>query len=332
MTRPDEDGLIARYLAPIAGAGGLGLLDDAALVTVPEGRELVITADAIVSGIHFLPDDPPASIARKALGINLSDLAAKGADPLGFVLTLALPEDWTEEWLAAFCDALGAASRGSGCALLGGDTVRAGGPLTLSITALGTVPAGRMVRRTGAREGDVIAVTGTIGNATLGLALAREPRPLWAWALEEAATESLVDRYRHPRPRLVIGPALRDHAHAAMDVSDGFSGDLAKMLRASGVGASVDLDRVPLSGPVRAALAAEPLLFEQLVTGGDDYEIVLTASPDDMRALERQAQEVGLPLTVVGVVGAPGSDVTFWRAGRPFDRAGSYTHFEAGHE
>jgi thiamine-monophosphate kinase len=332
MARPDEDGLIARYLAPIAGAGGLGLLDDAALVAVPPGHELVVTADAVVAGIHFLPDDPPASIARKALGVNLSDLAAKGADPLGFMLVLALPDDWREEWLAGFCEALGAASRGSGCALLGGDTVRAAGPLSISITALGTVPAGRMVRRTGAREGDVIGVTGTIGNATLGLALAREPRPPWAWALEADATESLVDRYRHPRPRLVLGPALRDHAHAAMDVSDGFSGDLAKMLRASGVGASVNLDRVPLSGPVRAALAAEPSLFQRLVTGGDDYEILVTASPDDMRALDRRAQEAGLPLTVVGVVGAPGSDVTFWRAGRPFGATRSYTHFEVGHD
>src|SRR3712207_6730691 len=150
MTRPSEDSLIARYFAPLAGEGGLGLLDDAARLRPRPGHDLVVSADALVQDIHFL-DDPPGSVARKALGVNVSDLAAKGADPMGFLLSLALPDDWTEAWLAAFAAGLGAASRDFSCALLGGDTVKATGALTLSVTAIGQVPKGRMVRRTTAQ-------------------------------------------------------------------------------------------------------------------------------------------------------------------------------------
>lgn len=255
MARAGEDELIARYFAPLAGPGGLGLTDDAALVAVPDGHELVVTVDAIVAGVHFLPDDPPASVAVKALGVNLSDLAAKGADPIGFVMALALPEDWTENWLAAFAGGLGAVAERSGCALLGGDTVRAAGPLSISITAFGSVPAGRMVRRTTARAGDLIAVTGTIGDAALGLDLLTGA-PAWGRGLDPADCAELVDRYRHPRPRLALAAPLREHASAAMDVSDGLVGDAAKMLRASGVTGTLDLDRIPLSRAARAALAA----------------------------------------------------------------------------
>jgi thiamine-monophosphate kinase len=177
MTRPGEDELIARYFGPLAGPGALELKDDTALITPVPGHDLVLTADAIVAGVHFLPDDPPDSIGRKALGVNLSDLAAKGADPLGFVLTLALPPDWTETWVAGFAAGLGGMARELGCPLLGGDTVRTPGPLSISVTAFGTVPEGRMVRRTTARPGDAICVTGTIGDAALGLALSLPTRP-----------------------------------------------------------------------------------------------------------------------------------------------------------
>src|SRR6201996_4060674 len=167
--RPGEDDLIARYFAPLAGPAGLGLKDDAALLTPPSDRDLVLTTDALVAGVHFPADDPPGTIARKALRVNLSDLAAKGARPLGFLLTLALPSDWRDEWLAAFAGGLCADVLAFKCPLIGGDTVATPGPLTLSVTAVGAVAQGRMPRRTGVRPGDRLYVTGTIGDAAIGL-------------------------------------------------------------------------------------------------------------------------------------------------------------------
>ena len=179
--RASEDALIARYFAPLAGPGADGLRDDAATLTPAPGHDLVLTADAVVAGIHYFPDDPPASIARKALGVNLSDIAAKGAVPRGFLLTLALPDDWTEAWLA---ELLGRArprrAAEAGCPLLGGDTVRSGGPALIGVSLIGEVPAGAIVRRTTARIGDRICVTGTIGDAALGLRLRLEPDAPWA--------------------------------------------------------------------------------------------------------------------------------------------------------
>src|SRR3712207_6337258 len=213
--RPSEDNLIARFFAPIAGEGGLGLKDDAARLTPKPGHDLVLTTDALVERVHFLPEDAPGSIARKALGVNISDLAAKGADPAGFLLSLALPDGWTEEWLADFAAGLGAASGDFACPLLGGDTVKARGPLTLSVTAVGQVPTGKMVLRTTAGIGDAICVTGTIGDAALGLRL--RSAPIWAGSLSPAEQAHLADRYLHPRPRHRLAAALRDHASAAMD-------------------------------------------------------------------------------------------------------------------
>ncbi len=302
MARPSEDELIARYFAPLAGPGGLALVDDAALLTPSPGHDLVLTVDALVAGVHFLPGDPPDAIAAKALGVNLSDLAAKGAEPVGFLLALALPDDWTEAWLAGFCGGLGAASQASGCQLLGGDTVRAAGPLTISITAIGQVPAGQMVRRTTARPGDMICVTGTIGDAALGLALLDGSDPAWQGALDAADRAFLVDRYRRPRPRTALAPALRDLASAAMDVSDGLAGDAAKMLRASGVTGAIDLDRLPLSPAARAALAAAPALLDRIAGGGDDYEILFTLPPGRWDAMAREAAGLGLALTAIGEV------------------------------
>src|SRR4051794_22758949 len=243
-SRPSEDELIARFFAPLASEGGLGLKDDAALLRPAAGHDLVLTVDALVAGVHFFPDDPPDAIAAKALGVNISDLAAKGASPAGFLLALALPDDWSEAWLAAFAEGLGEAARAFACPLLGGDTVRANGPLSLSVTAVGQTPAGRMVRRTAARDGDRLCVTGRIGDAALGLGLRRGEGAPWAASLGETERAFLLDRYLRPRPRLALAPALRDHARAAMDVSDGLAGDLAKMMRASGVSAVVDLGRV----------------------------------------------------------------------------------------
>ncbi len=328
MTRPGEDKLIARYFGPLAGPGALELKDDAALLTPMPGHDLVVTADAIVAGIHFLPDDPPDSIGRKALGVNLSDLAAKGADPLGFVLTLALPPDWTEPWLAGFAAGLGGMARELGCPLLGGDTVKTPGPLSISVTAFGSVPGGCMVPRTTARPGEMICVTGTIGDAALGLALSLPDPPAWSAALSRAQLEFLVGRYRNPQPRTGFARAAREHATAAMDVSDGLAGDLAKMLRASGVSGTLALDRVPLSPAAKAALAAAPELLPTIVSGGDDYEILLAVSPDRLDALARAAGELGPGLAVLGEVRSGTDPLAILLEGRPYPLAGgSFQHF-----
>ena len=251
--RPGEDDLIACYFAPLAGPAGLGLKDDVALLTPPSGRDLVLTTDALVGGVHFFADDPPAAIARKALRVNLSDLAAKGAAPLGFLLSLALPAGWTADWLEDFARGLGEDARAYDCPLLGGDTVKTPGPLTLSITALGSAATGRMAARTGVRSGDRLYVSGTIGDAALGLRLRLGQGP----PLSEPHRLHLLDRYLLPRPRLALAPAMV-FAHGGMDVSDGLVGDLEKMLRVSGVSASVDLGRLPLSDAATAAIAADP--------------------------------------------------------------------------
>ncbi|MXQ11002.1 thiamine-phosphate kinase [Microvirga makkahensis] len=324
--RASEDGLIARFFAPLAGEGALGLKDDAACLSPRPGHDLVLTTDALVESVHFLPEDSPASIARKALGVNVSDLAAKGADPAGFLLSLALPETWTEEWLADFVSGLGVASRDFSCPLLGGDTVKASGALTLSVTAVGEVPAGRMVRRTHARVGDVVCVSGTIGDAALGLKLRKTPS--WAAALSSGERAHLADRYLHPQPRHRLARAVREHAHAAMDVSDGLAGDLAKMMRVSGVSASVEAAKVPFSAAVRKAIEADSSLFDLAVTGGDDYEILCTVPEKKLDSFRKEADSVGIMVSAIGRVVAGHETPVFRINGteRHYD-AGSFSHF-----
>lgn len=324
--RPSEDRLIARFFAPIAGEGALGLEDDAACLTPKPGHDLILTTDALVERVHFLPEDAPGSIARKALGVNVSDLAAKGADPAGFLLSLALPDGWTEGWLADFSAGLGQASLDFACPLLGGDTVKARGPLTLSVTAVGQVPTGRMVRRTTAQVGDIICVTGTIGDAALGLKL--RSAPAWSDDLSRDEKAHLADRYLHPQPRHRLAAALRDHAGAAMDVSDGLAGDLAKMMRASGVSALIEVDQVPLSPAVAKAVKASSDLLDLAFTGGDDYEILCTVPEKTLDSFRREADSIGIPLSVIGRV-VSGSDRPVFRINgleRRYD-VGSYQHF-----
>jgi thiamine-monophosphate kinase len=330
MTGPlSEDDLIATLFAPIAGPGALDLKDDVACFTPPAGCDLVVTADAVVAGVHFLPDDPPETIARKALRVNISDLAAKGADPLGFVMTIALPVGVQSEWLTAFAAALGDDAVKWVCPLLGGDTVHTPGPLSISITALGAVPSGTLVARTGARPGDLIYVTGFIGDAALGLHVRQGAAP-WVERLSDLSYNYLLGRFLHPQPRLALNHALRDHASGAMDVSDGLVGDVAKMMRASGVGARVEIARLPLSDAVRAALRLEPALFDNVLTGGDDYEILCTVPPLQAIAFEAAARECGVHVARIGQVnehtdaGAIFLDANGAR--RNFVR-GSYSHF-----
>lgn len=327
MPRAGEDELIRRFFGPLAGPAALGLKDDAALFSPPPGRDLVLTADALVAGVHFFADDPAASIGRKALGVNLSDLAAKGARPEGFLLTLALPDGWEEPWLAGFCAGLGEGARQYGCPLFGGDTVRAAGPLVLSITAIGSVPTGRMVRRTTARPDELICVTGTIGDAHLGLLLSGSERPDWASRLSPEEADELLDRYRHPRPRTGFARTLCDAATAAMDVSDGLGGDLRKMLEASGIGGKVDIDAVPLSIAARSALTAEPRLLERVLSGGDDYEILFTLPAERLDALRQASAATDIAVTVIGRTD-DGSGLRFQRRGEATAiEPGSFTHF-----
>jgi thiamine-monophosphate kinase len=299
---PSEFDIIARHFAPIAGAGGLQLLDDAALIKPPAGHELVITTDAIVAGVHFFADDPAETIAQKALGVNLSDLAAKGAGPLGFVLSLILPKQTDDAWIAAFAAGLDAMAKQGNCALLGGDTVMSSGSLTLSITAFGSVPEGKMVKRGHAQPGDKLFVTGTIGDAAIGLKARLAARSGHSWPLAEDHLTFLNQRYLVPRPRNTIAAALRHHAHAAMDISDGFVGDLRKMIGLAGLGADIQLDEVPHSVAARAAIRRDPALLETALTGGDDYEVLAAVPVDKAKAFVADCLTVGVQVTEVGRV------------------------------
>ncbi|MFT4117401.1 thiamine-phosphate kinase [Bradyrhizobium sp.] len=296
-----EDSLIARYFRPLAtDPGALGLVDDAAILR-SAGDDIVVTTDAVVEGVHYLASDPPDTIARKALRVNLSDLAAKGASPAGFVLTLALRAK-EDAWLRPFADALGEDANAFACPLLGGDTVSTPGPQMISITAFGRVPQGRMVGRTGARPGDRILVTGTIGDAALGLDVLTDGAAAKALASDPHARDMLVSRYRIPQPRSVLAQAVRDHATAAMDVSDGLAGDLAKLCAASGVSATVEVASMPFSAPAAGLVARDAVCVETLLAGGDDYEVLCTVPPAQSDALIAAGRAAGLAVTVIGTV------------------------------
>src|ERR1700681_3806638 len=285
-----EDALIARYFRPIATDPGAFDLGDDAAVLKAAGGDIVVTTDAIVEGVHFLSDDPPDTIARKALRVNLSDLAAKGATPAGFVLTLAL-RSADDAWLKPFARGLGEDASYFGCPLLGGDTVSTPGPKMVSITTFGRVSPGKMVHRSGAKPGDRIVVTGTIGDAALGLNILRGGAAATSLADDAAAKQMLVGRYRVPEPRTALAEAVRDHAGAAMDVSDGLAGDLAKLCAASGVSAAIDAQSIPFSAAAAGLLARGVVTMEGLVSGGDDYEILCTIPENHFEAF---AQASGL--------------------------------------
>ncbi|MEZ5787279.1 MAG: thiamine-phosphate kinase [Xanthobacteraceae bacterium] len=326
-----EDRLIARFFRPLAtDPGAFALTDDAAILAPPAGCDVVLKADAIIGGVHFLDDDPPELVAKKALRVNLSDLAAKGARPLGFLLSLALPKTIGEDWLAAFARGLKEDAEHYACPLYGGDTDRTPGPLMISIAAFGAIPHGTMVKRSGARPGDRVVVTGTIGDAVLGLALRRDPDAARRLGLDKAMSEHLIGRYRLPQPRNTVAEIMRRHASASMDVSDGLAGDLAKLSRVSGVDAVIDASKVPLSDAARTALAHDPALREGLLSGGDDYEIVASVPPDHVAPLIAEAAAAGVPVTGIGRIGAGAGSARFLDAdGRPlrFARA-AFSHFD----
>jgi thiamine-monophosphate kinase len=326
-----EDRLIARYFRPLAThAGAFGLGDDAAALAPPPGCDIVYKADAIIGTVHFLPDDPPGLVAKKALRVNLSDLAAKGAQPFGFLLSLALPQDVGDAWLTPFAAGLKEDADHYGCSLLGGDTDWTPGPIMISIAAFGTLPHGSMVRRSGAKPGDRIVVTGTIGDAALGLKVRRDPMIGAQWKLDDGLRDHLVARYRLPQPRTAAAEAVRRHASGSVDISDGLAGDLAKLCRASGVVAEIAADRVPLSAAARRALSIDPALIETVLTGGDDYEIVATVPAAQRDVLIADAAAAGVAVTEIGVVTAGPAEARFLTASGErlrFARP-SFSHFD----
>ena len=323
-----EDRLIARHFAPLAiDPGAFGLTDDAAVITPPPSSDLVVTTDGVIAGVHFFPDDPPDRIARKVLRMNLSDLAAKGAKPVGFLISVSLPANVDEAWIASFAAGLGDDAKHYACPLLGGDTDRTPGPIAASITAFGAVPKGAMVRRSTAKAGDSVVVTGTIGDSALGVRLRRDAKLAQSWRLTDAMLAHLQLRYLLPEPRNALADAVLQYAASAMDVSDGLVGDVAKLGRASGVAVEIDVARVPFSQAARTASAADPALIETALTGGDDYEIVLTLRPEKLAAFCAAADQAGVAVTEIGRIMA-GEGARFIRDGKvlAFTRS-SYSHF-----
>lgn len=322
VTLPPEFALIARHFLPLAGEGALGLSDDAALLDVPPGRQLVLAADAMVAGVHFLPEDPPDTVGRKLLRVNLSDLAAMGAAPLGYLMTTAFTRGTSDDWIAGFVSGLAEDQRSFGLATLGGDTVATPGPTCLSLTILGTVVPGRALRRIGARVGDDVWVSGTIGDGALGLRVLRGE-------LSGDAAGHLARRYRLPEPRLTLGQAIAGIARAGMDVSDGLVQDLGHLCRAAGCGAVIDAATVPLSAAATALIAANPALLPLLLTGGDDYELLFTAAPEAASAVQAASRSAGVPVARIGRMLAGAPEVTVLDEGGkalPLGRGG-WSHF-----
>lgn len=314
----DEFEAIARLMRPLAAGapGAFDLLDDAAVAPSRPGFDMVISKDAMVAGVHFPPDLPRDLVARRLLRTNLSDLAAKAAEPFGYLLALAWPHGVTWADRAAFARGLTEDGSEFGLDLLGGDTVSTPGPLTVSATILGWVPAGGMVRRAGARAGDLLVVSGAIGDGGLGLAQVglADPDP---W---------LLDRYHLPKPRLGLRAALRACATAAADVSDGMVADSGHLATASGLSLDIDLAGLPLSSSAAAWLAQQgdrAAALATLATSGDDYEVVCAVPPDRLAAMQALAD---VPLTVVGRF-ATGQGVRVAVDGRPIAlRRGGYSH------
>lgn len=328
--RPGEFELIKRYFAPLANdPGSLGLADDAAVLKPSAGCDLVLTKDMLAADVHFFADDAPEAIAAKALRVNLSDLAAKGARPLGYLMGLALPKDWTATWLQRFSNGLSADQAAYDVQLLGGDTIRSANGLQVSITAIGEVPAGRAVRRAGARPGDAIFVSGTIGDAAAGLKARLAPAFSGEHGLTRQEEAHILDRYLLPRPRTGLAALLPEFATAAMDISDGLVADGAHLAGASGVDLRIDLSRIPLSSALKRIRARTPDEFIDCVNGGDDFEILACVPETDAETFSVKASSRDCPVTRIGTVEAGDGEIRIHDNGQPVSLAvrSGFRHF-----
>ena len=298
-----EFDLIARLLAPLTGGDerALGLLDDAAVIPQTSGIDTVVSTDTLVAGVHFLMIEPADVIARRLLRVNLSDIAAMGADPFAYFLNLSLPTGIGDDWLEAFVAGLRTDQEAFGLNLLGGDTTRTPGPLALSVTIFGEAPTGHTVRRSGARSGELVFVSGTIGDAGLGLPRLRDGA---------GAGDPLVKRYQLPDPRVSLGMSLRDIASAMADVSDGLLADLGHICAASAVGATIELATVPVSDAARSVIGDDENDNLGLLTSGDDYELVFTVPPERADAAGKAADAAGTPISAIGRVEGGDGGVT----------------------
>lgn len=323
-TRTGEFDLIAKYFAPLTKGepGALNLKDDAAFLRPRPGHDLVVTTDAIVAGVHFFENDSPDVIARKALRVNISDLAAKGATPRAYLLTTVFPRDVDEAWVKAFAAGLKLDQKRFAITLIGGDTTSTPGPLTVNIVAIGEVPHGKMLTRAGAKAGDDVWVTGTIGDAALGLKALKE-----ALQLSEQHRKAVVARFNVPEPKPHLGQRLIGLAHACLDISDGLIADVGHIAAASNVSIRIRAHDVPLSAAAKAALDKGVSLID-LVTGGDDYELAFTAPAAARPRLKALSRDTATPLTRIGEVEKGRGVILLDKNGNPvpYGRAG-YTHF-----
>jgi len=318
----NEFEIISEIFAPLATAPfAFGLTDDAAAIPPHHGFDLVVTTDAVAEGTDFFKHDPAGSIAQKALRVNLSDLAAKGAGPKYYLLNIALPEGMTREWLEAFAAGLRSDQDLWGLSLIGGDTSRTEGPLAISITAFGFVPEGKMLRRNGARPGDGVYVTGSIGDSGGGLAIFKREKH----TLDETQRDYLIGRYRLPQPPLDFGAALVGRASASVDVSDGLVADLGHLARMSDVRLVLDAAAIPRSPALRALWGDDAAAIIRAATAGDDYQIAFTASNHE--SVTRAARDGSVTVTRIGRAEA-GEGVELRLDGRTLDvpRPG-YRHF-----
>ncbi|MEM7621087.1 MAG: thiamine-phosphate kinase [Pseudomonadota bacterium] len=299
-----EHQIIRKIFAPLAKdyPGAMGLLDDAALLRYVDQKDLVVTQDMLVADIHFFPDDSPRDIGYKALAVNLSDLAAKGAKPVGYLLSIALPRNIKEAWLVECAEGLRMLQSAVGCHLIGGDTTSTDGPLTLSITAIGHLKTGCMINREGAGAGDMIYVTGTIGDAALGLHLRKDADLCQDWGLNTEHSNFLISRYLRPQPRVEFGYQMERYVSAAMDISDGLAGDLQKLCAVSNVGATIEINQIPLSQAVHIAVQNNQNAWQAVLAGGDDYELIICVMPSQVKDFENLARTCNTTLTHIGQV------------------------------
>ncbi|MBE7636923.1 thiamine-phosphate kinase [Sneathiella sp. P13V-1] len=311
--------IIEKCFRPLASsaAGAFDLTDDAAVFSVPSGKEVVVTKDAMVEGVHFLSDDNPANISRKLLRTNLSDIAAMGGRPFGYLLATSWNDNTTFEWVQFFAEGLALDQKKYGVSLLGGDTVKSSGPLTFSLTLMGYVPKGKALRRNGARAGDLICVSGTIGDGALGLKAALEELP----KLSDRQRAWLDGRYRLPTPRNILGPRLLGKASACIDISDGLLADLGHICKQSKVGAEIQRSAIPLSDAAKALVETDESYWQDILAGGDDYELLFTLPPEKADEIQRLSNECGVPICQIGLLGEGEDIIVRDSAGQPMEFA-----------